>query len=317
MSGYSLLPELYPFMDVISEREPITGMAVAGLLDNFSAPWLAARAGDNAFGKSLLTPGGYPVEFNFRSDDQAICYTAEPGLPEDPPSKKLDFIRSLFNDPNRKITNPVALFTGQADQRFGSWVSVRHSGHELAYKLYHEVTENSAAYFISKLYESIPQLPAEIKFKPMLIGWVPDDEEISEYYFKLLYADQRVLHKLLLIAGMSGQLPFLLSCLSWLFSRQTSKLFENLSLGISFRVAKGKLPSLTFFVHCPQVFTSNALARKQILSLVQQTGGRMDIYEAITARLEQVNVPHPVHSVLSIKLKPDQNISCSVGLSPW
>ena len=313
-----LLPGLDHFMDTIAAKKPLTGKSVAGILTKFNNTWIREGVNDPVLPGSVLTPGGYPIEFNFRSDDEGISYTLEPGLPHESIADKLDFIRSVIDDFDAEKNKQAAAFIRQQNHRFGCWISIRHGDdHNLAYKLYYEVTNDTDAYFLKRMADDIPQLPPAVKFKPMLVGVMPNAEGITEYYCKLMHADVNLLHKIFLSAGVSRQLPFVLSCLSWLVSKQHNKLFENLTLGVSFRIVKGQFPTLTLFMHCPQIFTSNAQARTQILSLFRQIGGQAELYEAVSEPLNYLNIAHPVHSVLSIKIKNDKEIACSVGLSPW
>lgn len=317
ISRYSLLPEIVPFMEVIYEKQPITGNAVAVILDKINSRWMEEQARGVVIKNSLLTPGGFPMEFNFRSDDDAICYTLEPGMAKDSIHSKLQFINSQFNISDiEKYTfiNPLCY---QQEQRFGCWISARHDRNALKYKLYLEISRGNEQDFVKNLIRDIPHFPADILIKPMLLGVFPEEHTVAEYYFKLIAPSNSVLHKIFETARVSSQLPFVISCLSWLSSSPPSILFHNLSLGISFQTVKGKVPTLTIFVHCPEIFSSNLIARKQILSFVEQIGGQMEIYEAITEPLQRINIPYPVHSILTIKVKSDKKITCAVGLSPW
>ena len=313
-----LLPGLDHFVDVIAAKQPLTGKSVAGILNQLHNSWAGWDIDDAVLPRSVLTPGGYPIEFNFQSHDEAVCYTAEPGLPGDPIARKFKFIKSILAGFDPGENAQAAPFIGQQNQRFGCWISIKHgSHHDFAYKLYYEVTKSTEAYFLKKMGDVIPGLLPAARFKPMLVGVVPNEEGLTEYYCKLAQADASILHKLFLSAGVERQLPFVLSCFSWLVSKQPNRLFENLTLGLSFRMVKRKLPILTLFVHCPQIFSSNARARTQILSLFRQIGGQAMLYEAMSEPLNYLHIAHPVHSVLSIKLKNEKEITCSVGLSPW
>jgi hypothetical protein len=312
----SLLPELFPFLKTITALQPEASASITPMLEKFCDPWLEQHMAGLPVHHSLLTPSGYPVEFTFRSDTDDVCYTAEPGLPQAGAMEKQQFVEQLTRqfDFHTGILQQLA---AQHGQRFGNWLSVRHRKEQTAFKLYQEITPSGVELFHKTIAANIPALAnTTTLLQPMLAGFTGGGE-IAEFYCRIVQPDVNNLHTLFSAAGIAGRLPYMLNILSYLAGEETSSLLKWLRLGISFRATGDDMPELSVFVHVPQIFTSNATARKRILGLVRQINGAMPVYEQLTAGLLSKDPGYPVHSIITLKPAASGKFSCAVGLSPW
>lgn len=313
----NLLPELSSFVKDITTSQPVNATVFRETLEQFCIPWTEQQFSGGYIHHSMLTPSGYPVEFSFRSDTQDICYTAEPGLPQSAPAAKAQFITGLT--PQFDFTTGILQqLSVQAAQRFGNWVSVRHKNGQSVFKLYQEITPGGYPLFYEQLVTAIPALK-EIKtrLRPMLAGFTGSGATIDEFYMRIDRPDISLLRLLFDAAGTGASLSYIRNILSYLTTEEVHSLLGWLHTGISYRAVPGKLPELSLFVHAPQIFSTNAIARKRILGLARQIGGEMPVYEAVTAKLLHKDVPYPLHSIITLKVADTGSITCAAGLSPW
>ncbi|RYY38760.1 MAG: hypothetical protein EOO08_13165 [Chitinophagaceae bacterium] len=313
-SNINRLPELEPLLHEVERQFPAEAAGFVCALSQVSDAWQTARREGRPLPRSLLTPGGYPMEINERSDSRELCWTAEPALPGAPIEAQLPRVLQ-HTGINLAADKTLSVFLQQPSPRFGCWMSLRHSVDGVAGKAYLEAGPQTHPHFLEGLHRIAPTLPESFSFVPMLAGIYPGVAGVSEYYGLLPNPNARSLHILFGACAVRAHLPLALCLLAELASVQTNDLLQRIRLGASLRAQGSKPPALTLFVHAPQIFESNVQARTRILSLALQLGGKLPLYEALSASLVDNAVDAPLHSVVSLKIGA-KGLSCSVGYSP-
>lgn len=309
------LPGLVPVADQITRLFPADAYSIQSNLLTYSEAWMQeASAGALVF-NSLLTPGGYPLEFAFRSGSYELAYTAEPGLPSHSVAQRWDFVKSITEGFDVQAQPLLAQLSADEDQRFGCWLSTRHRAGQMAWKVYQEVSPSAAPRVMQHL-AKMPWALDALPLTPLLVGMGVGEAKPSEFYFRLRRADMGILHQALAVSGQATQLQLILSSLSYLANEQVSTLIPRLRLGISYRITADAPPELTLFAHAAQVFKTNLLARHKMLSLAQQLGQPMDLYEAFTEPWAHVSDSPPMHSMLHFKPESPQRLSVGIGWRP-
>jgi hypothetical protein len=284
------------------------------VLSEFCKPYVEQRKKNISIHNSLLTPSRYPIEVNFRSDDQSLVFTIDPFGVDGVVGSKLAYCCEIL-DIRDLDSQLLSILTQQPNQRFGCWVSLRHSPHGLSYKLYYEITPTLSQFFLSELVEKSPQMKSLCGFVPILGGLSIDLKTISEFYCRIENPSYNKLHLLFVIAKVENQLPCVINYLSWLTSSPHPSFFSSTSIGFSLNYSN-EVPVLTLFVHAAQVFNSNVLARQQLINFSNQIDGDFTAYELLTKELEHHPINNPLHSTISIKVT-SKSLSLSVGISPW
>jgi hypothetical protein len=315
----NLLPELGSFLEQIEETCPAAATRAGHILAQLCKPWLAHLSNGQSLQNSLLAPGGYPLDFTFRSGLNDINYTAEPGLPGATTNDKWQFVRELTAGFDPVLHPLVQRLVDQPGQRFGCWLGVRHPGrgNATAFKLYQEVTPAAGDEVFESLCADVPGIDNIPDITPTLLGLAAVDSEIIEYYCKVSNADPGVLHSLFSLAGAAKQLPAVINYLVYLAGEQRSTLWGRLSLGVSFQLAIARPPTVTLFTHAPELFPNDRVARTRILGLARQFGGEMPAYDKLTLAFEQNEIPGMAHNMVGIKVTASGKLECAVGLRPF
>ncbi len=309
------LPGLAPVLTETARSHPADTDLLRQMLEKLSMPWLASLSAGRPVGSSLLTPGGYPLEFNFSTGHSNLCYTAEPGLPDDPPAVKWAHIDRLVPGFDRRQHAELDLLVAQSGQRFGCWISFRHLPGGLAAKIYQEVTTAAAPAIAAILHATLPAIK-KADLLPLLFGVFPGRKKTVEYYCGIRNSSLGVLQELVNQTGTGWQLPFLRHCLSDLAAESQATIFDRLRLGASFRFDETGQPSLTIFVNAPQLFATNLRARTALLALAGQLNAPMALYERLTAEDATAAAGSFAYSIISFKLEPTGGLEMGFGWHP-
>jgi hypothetical protein len=312
-----LLPELGPMLESIAEACP-AGAARAGLtLGLLCRPWLKQIRSGLPLHTSLLTPGGYPLEFAFGARSQEISYTAEPGLPQSPLQAKWRFLREVVRDLDLHTHPLLRELVAQPSQRFGCWLGVRHRGDITSLKVYQEVGPGASDLALRYLRSDVPDLAEAVSLKPTLLGVVPGASGLTEYYCRIRNPNLGVLHKLFAAAGAARQLPCVIDYIAYLAGEQRNRLWDRIELGISYCVSSEPQSTVTLFATANQLFPTERSARARLLGLARQFGIQMPAYDRITRSFEKGDPPHPVHGLVGIKVTRSGRLEWSAGLRPF
>lgn len=312
-----LLPELDPLLRQIFETRPAAATRAGRVLARLCRPWLDRMQTGLPLPRSVLTPGGYPLELTFRSDSSDISYTAEPGSPDDDAGAKWRFVQTLAPgfDPDRAPL--LRALVAQPGQRFGCWLGARPREGGTVFKVYQEVVPQAEALVWDHLRRDVPGLEGVTALKPTLVGVSPLESGIAEYYGKVQRPDAVLLHHLFAVAGVSKQLPALLDYVAWLGGGPIGTLWSRLHFGVSYKVSRDALPAVTLFLHGCELFSGNRHARARMLSLARQFGRELPAYERATRAFEVCERPEMMHGMIGLRINGAGGLDCSVGLRPF
>jgi hypothetical protein len=300
-----LLPELASLLRQIDDTRPAAATRAGRVLARLCRPWLER----SPLPRSVLTPGGYPIELTFRSDSSDISYTAEPGMPDATPDEKWRFVRELGHLPSAGVL--LSELIAEPGQRFGCWIGVRPHAHGTSFKVYQEVVPRVRGLVLEQLLRDVPGVTA---LTPTLVGVTGG--EISEYYCKVERPSAGVLYPLFTAAGAGQQLPPLLDYVAWLAGAELGTLWNRLHFGISYKIARDARPALTLFLHGCELFSGNRRARERILGLARQFGRAMPAYERATRAFEG-DERAMAHGMVGLRVNASGGLECSVGLRPF
>ena len=312
-----LLPEVDRLFRAISETCPAGGVPAGQMLAIFCRPWLEQIRSGAPLCTSLLTPGGYPLEFAFGTDSRNISYTVEPGPPQSSVEEKWRFVRRIVSDLDPRFHPLLRRLLEQPAQRFGCWLGIRHRGPSVGLKVYQEITPEGRELVLSYLRHDVPELTEMTGLKPTLLGLTSGTGGPVEYYCRIDDSNLGVLHKFFGAAGVPRHLPCVIDHLAYLAAAQRSKLWDRLHIGISYSVSAGASPALTLFADASQLFPTNVWGRIRLLGLARQLGRQIPVYERITSSFEREEPPRMVHGLVGIKVSHSGHIDCAVGLQPF
>ena len=315
-----LLPELDRLLKAISQTCPAGAVSAGKMLAVLCRPWLQHIRSGRPFHTSLLTPGGYPLEFAFGPDSSEISYTVEPGAPQSSVVDKWRFVHEIAHGVGQIHPHPHPLLpelVAQTSQRFGCWLSVRHRGDIPSLKVYQEVTPQAGESVLRHLKCEVPDLEVVTELRPMLLGVGSAASGLVEYYCKINAPNPGVLHKLFAAAGAARHLPCVIDHLAYLAAEQSSKLWDRLDVGMSYSVSSTTRPTVTLFADASQLFPTDRKARTRMLGLARQTNVQMPVYDRITSQFEKVVPREMVHGLVALKVSESGMIRCGVGLQPF
>jgi hypothetical protein len=306
------LPGLEPVVAAITLRCPADALAIKQSLLLYSRRLMCGASVGVARFNSPLMPGGYPLEFAFRTGIQAICYTGGPGLPD-----CWAFVEEATSGFNAESHPLIYHLSMQPGQRFGCWLSTRHKNSQTHQKIYQEVRTEADPVIEDWLASRLNGLNFAM-LAPMLVGMNVVDSEPTEFYFRILDNTPHNLQTLFNVAGKapSSLLPFVLCCLSDLASEQQSTLLPRLRLGVSYRLQGDKPPQITLFAHAAQLFKSNLIARAKIISMARQFDDDFSLYADLTRSTVSAPSAPPLHSMVHFVFGPGRHASFGVGWRP-
>lgn len=310
-TGTGLYPGLSPVITDLHRFHPVEFVVQAQhILERLSQLWNKTAPGS---GNSLLTPGGYPLEFNFSTSGNDLSYTADPGDPAMSVSEKWEVIRQFLPGMGTALSSDLESLRHYPGQRFGCWMSFRHLPTGLAHKIYQEIPQAAFPLIFSRLEKELPGIRQEL-LAPMLLGIFPGNPGIAEYYFKLRGSNTESVQPLLRHGEVQQHVPLLYSFLSELASEQIQTLIRRLHLGLSYRVCPGKMPEITLFAHAAQLFRNNSAASRSLIILGRHLGGQLSDFEQL-ARLDRDDKEAFAYSVVSFKLARER-VDLSFGWRP-
>lgn len=312
-----LLPELIPILEAFSETCPASSKLAGRTLATICRPWIEQLRLGSPLHTSLLTPGGYPLEFSCRTNSDDIIYTIDPGLPHRSVEKKWEFLRAISDQLDTRSHPLLPVLAAQPSQRFGCWLSIRHRKYTTHFKIYQEVSPEAGELILRRLGSFVPGSVKADSITPKLLGVVLGENGTTEYYCKVNDPSPGALHGLFAPAGVARRLPSIMDYLAFLAAEQSDELLRRLSIGISFSVSGTKPPSLTLFAHSQQLFPTNRLARSRLLGLARQLGLRMTSYERITEAFDNSEPREMVHGLVGIKIDVEGDLEYTVGIRPF
>lgn len=313
----ALPPEISTLLQTAAETCPASALHAGHILKTLSRTWMAARNNGCIAASSLLTPGGYPLEFTFRSGSGNLCYTADPGLPQASVAEKWRLIRALDGKLDTRIHPLLPLLAAQPAQHFGCWLGVRHQRGAHRFKVYQEVGPQTSPLILQHLRCAVPGLADAEEISPRLLGVMPGTGGATEYYCKVERPGPAALHRLYAAADRGRLLPCVIDFLAYLAAEPQEKLLERLRIGISYSVAPERPPRITLYAHACQLFGGNRQARLRWLGLVRQIGGEAALYERLTRAFEEDEPPDILHGLAGIGITETGRIECSLGLRPF
>nr|WP_321232951.1 hypothetical protein [uncultured Psychroserpens sp.] len=264
---------------------------------------------------SLLTPNKSSLEFSYSFNNPSISYTVDVIDALESPQKKLEYLNTYFGISLLETYPSLKPFSQDSNQKYGSWLSVRHLSNTTYYKIYQEVTsqmQHKAKGLVIEHFSELQQFSFDVK----LIGHVLSVKDQPEYYLSLGYVDESTLFDVMKIANVQKQTPYFISQIGALIGKSYTTVLADIKVGISLKVTKDK-PLLTVFFHAPELFSDNKKAVRKIKHLAEAIGGDVELYDRLTKNISDSNPEAPIHSILSFKFFENKPLQFSVGISPY
>lgn len=306
---------------LVLESPPVKFRESVGRAGHFlsliSRSWFERTGNQPQSYKSLLTPGGYPLEFTFSTASRDIRYTSEVGGANWRASAKRRLISEMTGDFDVWNYPLMRNLAAQPDQRFGCWLSVRHRKDSPDFKVYQEITPRAESKILKRLRRSLPGRWKDDMLEPRLLGVPLPAGETAEYYCRIKTPQPGALHKLFYAAGAAARLQCVINYLVFLAAEEPGKLWNRLRLGISFQISPIEQPVVTLFAHSGQIFSTNRQARERILGFARQIGAEMPLYEQATLPFTKSEPSKMVHGLVGIKISNAKSLECVIGLQPF
>jgi len=277
---------------------------LAGCLD----PLRRSAWPDIAWQSSRLTRDGFPVEFTFCGQDDALRLTVEPGAPEIPEAIKLDHALRILESighplPERALIARWRDVQAQASLRWGTWLGLRQSANGFRAKLYLEVPRGA----------DIPTgIAAPLGGRLRMIGHEPEMQR-SEFYYSLFNIDAHQLTRALSHYGI-GEPHAVLDQLADLAGLPVATALHWLGIGFSIATgAAGEHRGAALFFRAAAAHGGQGRIRDALLRQQQAHGLMKAGYAKLFADTKVSALPD--HGVVTLGLRPDGNVALRAGIS--
>ena len=285
-------------------------------LDQALAPWRKALGAGAPMARSLLTPGGAPLELTLRSGATGgagqVAFTVEPALADAPLPHKWQRLCALAPEAADRFP-PLAKTLRQADgQRFGCWLGLRESGA----KVYQEVAPAARPATLAAMADDWPHLASSIGLVPQLVGFSSGSRE---YYAHWPRADAAALHRLLSALGHGATYPLVVDMLCWLSGSSADDGWASLRSGVSLTRSEDGGTVVSLYWHGRSLFGSpdlspSTLSYRRLHDVAGHMGG-LDALAPLCAAAEAHGLPLYC-GMVGVMLRPGQPPLLTLGIAP-
>ncbi|MGH9766235.1 MAG: hypothetical protein ACREAB_02270, partial [Blastocatellia bacterium] len=281
---------------------------------------------------SLLTGGGFPLEFSFSSAGETIRYTAEVAGPEFAEAERVRRAAQLLSRLGKKA--PAAEVMALLDRiqsavplRYGAWIGGRHSREGDRFKLYAEVPKSGATEtegLIHQLLGPEPLLSRAAQGAPqlMMIGHEPESSRL-ELYFSVEGLEPWEVGWLMKRAGLASREAELLGLIGETYGRSVERRLPGSRLGFSFSVlpdgpdgADGASMIFSIFSYAGSVCGSDQGIRRRLLALAQSRGWDFGSYESLSEPIAGRSVWMTYHTMMTFSVAAEGAPVLHIGLRP-
>ena len=324
MGGFALDQRaLVRALRLFSEEDPILTARATKTLDILLAGVYASPWKEVAWAFSRLTGDGFPVEFAFSCDDEALRYTAEIAGPEQDNAERLDCAEQLLlqlGAPPLPETTRAALHNVQKGRalEFGAWIGGRHGADGDRYKLYVEVPRAGSpedSRLVQSLLGEKPLLPGR-SLQLLMIGHEPGSSRI-ELYFRIGRLEPWEVELLLQRAHLASRKEELLSFLEEAHGYSAQQTLPGTNLGCSFSISTpGGPPVLSLFAYARSIFGGDMRTRQRLIELGALRGWDLRSYARLSEPLALRNDWRTLHGMVSFVVPPQGSLVLHIGLRP-
>lgn len=273
-----------------------------------------------AWGSSVLTGDGFPVEINVVTSDDRLRCTVEPGGPRLDPRRRLALAARAIGDLGGPVVPAEILDAAgrlQAGQlRYGAWIGCRHGPGDSTYKLYAEAgdvtgTDPAIARF-GLLAPRLPGRPARLR----MVACAPASGE-GEAYYRVPDLEPDHVRWLLAAAGLESRSAELLDLLDRAYGHRIAGRLPGDSVGVSYAVsATGKPLSMTLFFFARVFWGSDDRIRRGLVGLAADLGWDDRRYRALTEGLAGASDRRTRHGLLGVTVAGRGRPVLSIGVRP-
>ncbi|MEU4428267.1 hypothetical protein AB0F81_47250, partial [Actinoplanes sp. NPDC024001] len=243
-----------------------------------------------AWGSSLLTGDGFPVEIGVVTADDRLRYTVEPGGHRLDPARRLALAGRLVEQ-----LGGVPADTHEAlPRRYGAWVGARHGPDGDTYKLYLEAERG----------------------RLRMVACTPVTGEVERYHrIPDLYPID--LPRVLGAADLESRATELLDLLENAYGHRFPGRLPGDSVGVSYtESATGEPLSVTLFFFARVFWGSDDRIRRCLTRLAPELGWDDGRYRALTAHLAGSAGRLTRHGVLGVTVAARGRPALSIGVRP-
>lgn len=310
---------------------PAAAAQLDAVLPRLLHPLLTDPTDPARWGASLLTDGGYPLEFTCTTRNDSIRYTLEVAPARAQPARRLAqalalveplLMRSLAQEPALALLTQVQASGGL---RYGAWLGVRHAAHDTAYKLYAEVPPGGRALAVAYLNARLRR-PVGVPGRaivPQMIGWYPATGEL-EFYFRVEGLRPWELPALMHPLGLETSYATVFNAFERAHGRPMHQQLPGPVFGCSYTVAAAPTADaqpdasrlFSFYTFAETLFGPDAYAYRKLGRYFEQGGHAMAYYHALSAPTATHQAPWMHHGMFGVTVGPGTPAVVHVGLRP-
>ncbi|MCC3158261.1 hypothetical protein LJ737_13515 [Hymenobacter sp. 15J16-1T3B] len=312
-------------LEVARRHFPAAAPRLDAALPHLLQPLLTDTADPARWGASLLTDGGYPLEFTCTTLNDSIRYTLEVAPARDNPAARLAQAcavvepllgRSLADDPLRAV---LAQVQAPGGLRYGAWVGVRHSARESSYKIYAEVPPAGQAAALAYLNPRLRR-PVGVAGRPItvqMIGWYPATGEL-EFYFRVEGLKPWELPALMHPQGLDGSHKVVADAFQEAYGRPMHQQLPGPVFGFSYTVpaAEAAPRMFSFYTFADTLFGSDANARRKLARYFERRGCDMGHYLELSQPTLTHAGPWHHHGMFGVTVGAGTPAIAHIGLRP-
>lgn len=316
-------PTLARAIRSIARQSPAVARATAAALELLLEGVHRSAWPEVAWTFSQLTGDGFPVEFTFASQREAVRYTTEVAGPEVAAAERLPRAERLLarlgsTSLPAEVSTLLRRLQNSAPLLYGAWIGGRHSPDGNRYKVYAEVPRAAASEanaFVRTLLGERRLLATRVP-RLRLIGYEPDTSRM-ELYFRTEHLDMWEVTHLLRRAGLASRAAQLLGLLEAAYDRPMTTVFPRSHCGFSFSLAPAAGPTVfSLFLFARSVFGGDGSIRRRLLALATQQGWSLQHYAAFSAPLAQRSGWRTRHGMVAFIVPPEAPLALQIGLRP-
>lgn len=278
---------------------------------------------DVAWGSSLLTPGGFPLELSFSTNDPTVArYAVEIAGPETPSRDRLGHaLRLLRQWEIPRPASPVLPMLQEAHAaspvRWGCWLGGRHRPAGDQFKLYVEVPPRLAGTVAERcggLLGRRPRLLDQLG-ELRLVGLHAGSSDV-ELYYRLGRVERSSAEAFFKAEGLGDGAAGVLGLLERTVGREAPVDLPGANLCASVTISADGPKSVSLIAHCVGLLGLDAACRQRVLNLAADLGLVLGSYEQLSRPLEGTPAAERHHTTIAFSSGLDGPPHLAIGLRP-
>lgn len=269
---------------------------------------------------SCLTGNGFPVEFSFSTNDNALRFVSEINGPECSYADRVYYVQHLLESCNvpvlpSNLLHEIVGLQSNSHLDYGVWMGCRLTQEGRKYKLYFEMPPGSKE--VTERYLGEKPLLADRTERLRMLGYDPVSGR-TELYFRANDLELRHLKELLLYVNLENQFEPLVELIQGMTNRWRGEVLPSNPVGFSISISPtGAPPIFGIFLFARSLCCSDKAIRQKVMKLSEHRGWEMDLYNAFTRPIADRTSFLTAHGMFSFIAAAGVEPFMHVGVSPF